>query len=196
MNAAPRAAPAGRMAAVRAPAARASAGRAGPAPAQDAGRSRFYAAQHLLQSLFDRAALAPTITLAGSTVTLPVERHFGDIDAVQCYVEQVLALNWVHRDWPRALTPVTVRPRRGAQAAHYEHGGAVIAIPPAAGGTGWALRELVVLHELAHHLTGTVQPAHGAVFRRSYLALLDGVIGPEAAFVLTVLLADQQLHPG
>lgn len=162
----------------------------------DSARARFYAAAHLLLSLFDRSALAPTVVLAGSTVTLPVERHFGDIDAVQGYVEKVLALNWVRRDWPRALTRVTVRARRGVRAAHYEHHGAVMAIPPAAGGTGWALRELVVLHELAHHLTGTAEPAHGAAFTRSYLALLDGIVGPEAAFLMTVLLADQGLRPG
>ena len=164
--------------------------------ARDADRARFYAAQHLVQALFDRSAAAPTVSLAGSTVTLPVERRFGDISAVQGYVDAVLALDWVRGGWRRSGVHVTVRARRGARAAHHEYDGAVLAIPPAAGGDSWALRELVVLHELAHHLAGAAEPAHGAIFTRAYLALLDGIVGPEAAFLLTVLLADQGIRPG
>lgn len=161
----------------------------------DSTRSRFYAAQHLVQTLFDRSATAPTVIVAGSTVTLPMERHFGDIAGVQSYVDRLLSLDWVRRDWPRARTPVTVRRRRGARSAHYERDGAVMAIPPAAGADGWALRELVVLHEVAHHLAAAAEPAHGAAFTRIYLALLDGIVGAEAAFLMTVTLGDQGLPP-
>ncbi len=66
---------------------------------------------------------------------------------------------------------------------------AEIAIPSAADGR-WALRELVVLHELAHHLDGTTGPAHGRGFVLTLIELVGLVLGPEAAFVYRVVLSD------
>ncbi|MEP6560217.1 MAG: TIGR04338 family metallohydrolase, partial [Nakamurella sp.] len=57
-------------------------------------------------------------------------------------------------------------------------------------GSGWALRELVILHELSHHLAPEIEVAHGGKFVDRMLALVDGVIGPEAAFLLRVTMAD------
>ncbi|MFC8526259.1 TIGR04338 family metallohydrolase [Nocardia sp. NPDC057227] len=151
---------------------------------RDSQRAAVYDAEQLVRGAFERADEFGnrTVEVFGSRLTLPVERRFGSVESVAGYVERVLALNWVRAEWPRAAVPVRVRARRGAGAAHYEPDGAVLAVPV---GRVWALRELVVLHELAHHLApDSAEPAHGPAFCARYLALLDGVVGPEAALLL------------
>ncbi|MEV6096562.1 TIGR04338 family metallohydrolase [Nocardia sp. NPDC051981] len=155
---------------------------------RDAQRSRVYDAEGLVRGMFDRADEfgARTVEVHGSHLTLPIERRFASVESVQAYVDRVLALNWVRARWDGAARPVTVRARAGAQAAHYETAGSVLAVPLHAHGTAWALRELVILHELAHHLEperSGVAP-HGPEFCGRYLELTDGVIGPEAALLL------------
>lgn len=140
--------------------------------------------------MFDRSADYPVVEIAGSRLTLPAERRFGDLTAVQAYVDRVLALNWVREGWPRAAVPVRIRERAGSTRAHYERAGAIMAVPTHRSGSGWALRELVIVHELAHHLGGDVEAAHGGQFVDRLLALVDGVIGPEAALVLRITMLD------
>jgi putative metallohydrolase (TIGR04338 family) len=92
-----------------------------------------------------------------------------------------------------------VRRRNGSGRAHYERrlaGGPVIAVPTHVAGTAWALRELVVLHEIAHHLTDPDVAAHGPEFVTVLLDLVDGVVGPEAAFLLRVCLTDAGARSG
>jgi len=74
---------------------------------RDAQRSRVYDAEHLVHRIFDRSAEFPVIEVVGSRITLPVERKFGSIDAVQRYVDGVLALEWVGRTWPRTSRSLT-----------------------------------------------------------------------------------------
>ena len=150
---------------------------------RDSQRGAVYDAEGLVRAMFDRADERGlrTVEILGSTITLPVERKFGSAASVQDYCDRALALNWVRGTWPRARVSVTVRPRAGNTAAHYERD--TIAVPEDRAGR-WALRELVVLHELAHHLGDGDGPPHGGAFVERYLALVDGVIGPEAAFVL------------
>ncbi|MTE14701.1 TIGR04338 family metallohydrolase [Nocardia aurantiaca] len=155
---------------------------------RDGQRSRVYDAEGLVRGMFDRADEfgTRTVELHGSHLTLPIERRFASVESVQAYVDRVLTLNWVRAQWDRAVIPVTVRARAGAKAAHYETTGSVLAVPLHVRGTAWALRELVILHELAHHLepeTTEVAP-HGPEFCARYLELADGVIGPEAALLL------------
>ncbi len=151
-----------------------------------------YDAEGLVRRMFDRAdeAGSRTVELYGSQITLPVERRFASVASVQSYADRVLALNWVRAQWVRAGEPVTVRARAGASAAHYETEGAVLAVPLHTGGSAWALRELVILHEIAHHLDepGAQRAPHGPEFCARYLELVDGVIGPEAALVLRTSL--------
>lgn len=161
---------------------------------RDSQRSRVYDAEALVRRMFDRAeeSGARTVELYGSRITLPIERKFASVDSVQTYANRVLALNWVRAQWDRATEPLTVRARAGTAAAHYETGRAVLAVPLHAGGTAWALRELVILHELAHHLEPSPGElsAHGPEFCTRYLDLVDGVIGPEAALILRTTLHD------
>jgi putative metallohydrolase (TIGR04338 family) len=157
---------------------------------RDFQRSRVYDAEHLVHRIFDRSVEYPVIEVAGSHLTLPVERKFGSIEAVASYVEQVLALGWVRATWDRARRPVVVRERAGAGQAHYERAGSIMAVPGHRVGSGWALRELVILHELAHHLAESVEIAHGGAFVDRLLTLVDGVVGPEAALLLRVTMLD------
>ena len=160
---------------------------------RDIRRSQVYAAEAQVARIVDSRLDYPTIQLFGSEVVVPDDRKFGDLDSVQRYVDAVLGLNWVIERWPgEAARSVSVRPRRGARRAHYEPATATIALPPFEVGGGWGLRELVVLHELAHHLaepdppnlSDAVEPAHGPEFAATMLTLVGELLGPEAEFLL------------
>ena len=158
---------------------------------KDARRARVYAAEQQVCRVLDRAAGGTsTVDFFGSTLTVPVERRFADLTSVQRWVDAVLGLDAVRSRW-RGVPGCTVRARRGAQRAHYEAPG-VIAVPVT---ERWALRELVMCHELSHHLTDhdrdahwaadeVVEPGHGRRFVDTYVALTDIVIGPEVALLL------------
>ncbi|CAN5405398.1 TIGR04338 family metallohydrolase [soil metagenome] len=158
---------------------------------RDSQRSKVYAAEEFARTLFDRASQhgSRAVEFFGMSLTLPPEARFGSVDAVQRYVDQVLALPAVVDRWSPRHT-LTVRPRRGTTAAHYEShdDGGVIAVPDTS--TQWALRELVVLHEIAHHLC-SAEPAHGPEFASTFCELAALVMGPEAGQVLRVLYDKQ-----
>ena len=159
---------------------------------RDSQRAKVYAAEEFVRTLFDRAAEhgSPVVEFFGTQLTLPPEARFGSVASVQRYVDEVLALPAVRRRWPD-VAPLSVRARRAATAAHYESrdGAGVIAVPDR-DTAGWALRELVVLHEVAHHLCGA-QPPHGPEFVVTSCALAELVMGPEAGHVLRVVYAKE-----
>ncbi|HZU48455.1 MAG TPA: TIGR04338 family metallohydrolase [Mycobacterium sp.] len=159
---------------------------------RDKQRSKVYAAEDFVRTLFDRAAQHGSLAVEffGTQLTLPPEGRFGSVAAVQRYVDDVLALPAVRRRWP-ATPPLTVRSRRAASAAHYENhdGPGVIAVPDR-DTADWAMRELVVLHEVAHHLC-QAQPPHGPEFVDTMCALAELVMGPELGHVLRVVYAKE-----
>jgi len=167
---------------------------------RDTQRSKVYDAERLVRAMFDNANSSSRreVQIHGSTLTLPIERRFASTESVQDYVDRVLALNWVQRTWPEAKSPVTVRRRAGQRAAHYEPTTATIAVPPGKPGEDWAMRELVILHELAHHLApqapngahSSSDSPHGPAFLGRLLTLVSELIGAEAAFVLRSTLHD------
>ena len=152
---------------------------------RDAQRAKVYAAEEFVRRLFDRAAErgSRVVEFFGTQLTLPPEGRFGSVAAVQRYVDDVLAHVGADR-------PLTVRARRGTTAAHYERvdDDATIAVPD--GRSTWALRELVVLHEIAHHLSD-VEPPHGPQFVAMFCELAEAVMGPEVAHVLRVVYAKE-----
>lgn len=158
---------------------------------RDAQRAKVYAAEQFVRTLFDRAAEHgdPVVEFFGARLTLPPEARFGSAESVQRYADEVLSHAAVRQRWP-AATPVRVRARRGVAAAHYERddAGATIAVPE--GRAVWALRELVVLHEIAHHLDGG-DPPHGPAFVDTFCELAGVVMGPEVAHVLRVVYAKE-----
>lgn len=158
---------------------------------RDSQRAKVYAAEEFVRTLFDRTAERgdPVVEFFGTRLTLPPEARFASAEAVQRYVDEVLSHPAVLQRWPGA-GPLRVRPRRGATAAHYERVGdrATVAVPE--GRAAWALRELVVLHEIAHHLTES-DPPHGPEFVATFGELAATVMGPEAGHVLRVVYAKE-----
>jgi len=158
---------------------------------RDTQRSKVYAAEEFVRKLFDRASERGNRALDffGTNVTLPPEGKFGSVDAVQRYVNDVLAHPAVRARWSD-LPPVTVRGRRGETAAHYEWtpDSATVAVPDRE--TTWALRELVVLHELAHHVA-QADPPHGPLFVATFCDLAAAVMGAEVGYVLRVVYAKE-----
>ncbi|MGB5148568.1 MAG: TIGR04338 family metallohydrolase [Mycobacterium sp.] len=156
---------------------------------RDTQRAKVYAAEDFVRTLFDRAAQHGTgaIDFFGTALTLPPEARFGSVDAVRRYVDDVLALPAVRDRWPGA-GKVAVRSRRGLTAAHYESTPATIAVPDRS--TSWALRELVVLHEIAHHLAADGAP-HGREFVGAMTELAGWVMGPEVQHVLWVVYSKE-----
>ena len=151
---------------------------------RDDQRSRVYAAESTVRRQLDFAASgARTIRVAGSVLTVPAEQVFRDLPAVRRYASRLTATAQFAQRWPEAAA-VAFRPRRGAQRAHYDRPAHVIALPPAERGGSWALRELVVLHELAHALTAGADPPHGPGFAAAFLDLVEIAAGPEVAFLL------------
>ncbi len=151
---------------------------------RDHTKTRAYHAEWQLQRMLDRQLDCPTVVVAGSTITLPAERKFGDLESIQRYVDAVLALPSVQARWPeRAVRPVRVQRRPRDDAAHYRMG--VIAIPDH--GRRWAMREVTVLHELAHHLDDSHGPAHGKTMQATLVDLLAIAMGDEVGFLMRVL---------
>ena len=164
---------------------------------RDRQRAKVYDAENLVHRIFDRSADFPVIEVAGSRLTLPVERHFATLAAVQAYVDAVLALPTVRQSWPRAAVPVAVRERRGQHQADYQRLTATLAVPLHAGNRAWALRELVILHELSHHLASADdEEPHGPEFTERLIALAGHVIGEEAGFLLQTTMWDRGVRIG
>ncbi len=145
-----------------------------------------YAAEAQVARMLERGRGGPaTVDFFGSTLTLPPERRFADLDSVGRWVDAVLDLAPVRARWP-ATPGCRVRARRGDARAHYEPPGQ-IAVPV---DERWALRELVLCHELAHHLAfhdpavPMDAPGHGREFVDAYVSVVDAVMGGEVALVL------------
>lgn len=138
---------------------------------------QLYAAEDSLLFLLDNDG---PVQFLGSTLTLPVERRFGDLAGVRRYLTELRRRDWGHPDVPSPK----VRLRKGHTRATWEAG--TIALPDGTGDRGWAMREVVVLHEYAHHVTWHEYglTGHGAPFQEVYLDLLHHAVGPEAAFVV------------
>lgn len=157
---------------------------------RDDQRHKVYAAENILARLYTNTVSAqnPVVTINGVTVTLPPEAKFGSVESIQAYVDRVMAMPAVQEAHPvRSQLPVRVRARRGAKAAHCDRALREIAIPDKRDGV-WAMRELVVLHELAHHLAP--RGGHGPHFVDTLLTLFTLVLGPETGLIARMIFAD------
>ncbi|MBK5305926.1 MAG: TIGR04338 family metallohydrolase [Frankiaceae bacterium] len=166
-------------------------------PPRDAQRSRVYRAEDDWSARLDAARRgAPLATVAGSSVLLPTELRFGELAAARSYAARVLGLPPVGALAGPIAAP-ELRPRRGQRAAHWEPPG-VIALPIPEHGVPWALRECVLLHELAHHVAETAGLAsgHRAPYPAVLLVLVGAALGDEAAFALRVAYAEHEVEVG
>ena len=149
---------------------------------RDTHRSRVYGAELMLRGIYDSGG---AVTLQGIPLQLEPEDRFTSLADVQVFVDRVIS----HPGVIEALGPhprITVRERKGETKAHYEYDTNQIAINTT--GTGWGLRELVVLHELAHAYTPGHR--HGPAFTDALLTLVGIIIGPQAALALRLALED------
>ena len=152
---------------------------------RDSQRARVYAAEDAWALQLDAARRgAPRAVVAGSSVLLPTELHFGTLEAAQSYADGHVG----------DLPPVRLRTRRGQGRAHWEAPG-TIALPVPEHGQPWALRESVLLHELAHHAAFHSHELadHGPTYRACMLDLVGQALGPEAALALRVAYGEAGL---
>lgn len=153
---------------------------------RDTGRERVYQAEFMLRGIYETIGATgnPVVELDGISLTMPPEARFASVESVQAYCDRVLAL--IGHD-----QPVIVRERQGTAKAHYEWTGrgGVIAVPVV--GSRWALREIVVLHELSHHLAPGAK--HGPGFVTVMKDLLGRVMGPEVGLAYQILCTHQEV---
>ena len=166
---------------------------------RDSQRSRVYRAEQAWAARLDAARCgAGLATVAGSAVLLPAERRFGTLRSAADYAARVLALPEAIAQWGALPAPI-LRLRAGANHAHWEPPG-VIALPVPVHGEPWALRESVLLHEVAHHVASQVHVdrriGHGPGFPATLLALVALALGEEAALALRVAYGDERVEVG
>lgn len=148
---------------------------------KDFQRQRVYDAEAVVERALDFAARgASTIVLHNSTLVLPQEVRFGDLPAAQRYVDQVMSTDW-YRNGPYNQQPVTVVKRKGDAMAHYTPGTSTIHLPQPRNAAHWASRELILLHELAHH---NAFDHHGPRFAATHLSLVRQAMGEEVGMLL------------
>jgi len=164
---------------------------------RDAQRARVYRAEDDWAARLDAARRGATLaTVGGSDLLLPAELRFGSLTAATEYAASVLTLPEVVAVAGPLPVP-ELRPRRGQRAAHWEPPG-VIALPVPRHGEPWALRETVLLHELAHHVAETTGLAvgHRAPYPALVLLVVSAALGEEAAFALRVAYGDHGVDVG
>ncbi|TXI88297.1 MAG: TIGR04338 family metallohydrolase [Chryseobacterium sp.] len=153
---------------------------------RDAQQSAVYSAEQLITALMDSPHAEDTPTAFHGSTLPPIEqdRKFADIASVQRYVDALNTLNWGYSS-SDGVPPVMVRNRKGSAKAHWEFPN-VIAIPFGRNG-GWACREMVVLHEYAHHAAFHLhgETTHGEWFQKIHCDLVRNAVGGVAGLLLT-----------
>ena len=161
----------------------------------DRERRRTYDAEHIVRAI---SAAGGPVELYGTTVQWPVELRFGELDHVQAYVADVMAREWFTRAYPHAAkVPVRVRHRKGDRFAHYDAAFREIAVNAPSNKVGWGMREIVVLHELAHHVISLEDfegEPHGSWFRGVFVHLVREALGAEAGWILQMTYIDAGLR--
>ena len=150
-------------------------------------RESVYQAERQVFRVLERPG---AVDFFGSQLTIAPEVWFKNIDEIQNFVDE--AITAIASDWV-GITPLKVRRRKGQTKAHYEYNNHTIAIPTE---TNWAMREMVVLHEIAHHLTWFDAPnveAHGLEYVANYLFLVSHFMGDEVALLLTAAFDGKEI---
>lgn len=161
---------------------------AGPEPAEWAEETTaLYAAEDRLIRWVEDGS----VRLEGTTWLPEPDPLFRDVKEVARFCDTACDRLGVPR--------VEVRPRQGPTQAEYRGPLMEIAVPPAEVGGAWALRGIVVVHELAHHLVavgGRCEGGpHGATFRLRLTHALDLLGFPVQARLLGLALATDHAAP-
>lgn len=117
----------------------------------------------------------------GSTWTISNERKFETINEVQVYVDALISSTSFQSAFPnlkkRILVKASKKTDKVIEADAWSHSRTLIEIPEHSGTwRSWAMRELIVLHEVAHCVTPK-RDGHGENFRKTYFDLLSFVYG-------------------
>lgn len=145
----------------------------------------YYDAEFEIRFMLEHAYEARTVHAYGSTVVLPDERKFGRVENVNEYLWKVAEL------LDLGEPPLAVY-KQGRKDAHYNALQRTIHLPPHLGSHhSWAMREIVVLHEYAHHLSREERESHGPIFCGAFVFLVEHCIGPEVAFLLRCAFAER-----
>ncbi|HYG93800.1 MAG TPA: TIGR04338 family metallohydrolase [Nocardioides sp.] len=161
----------------------------------DPDKKAVYVAEDQLAAWLDATTPErPTVTVDGEAYAPEPDPRFTEPTAAGAFVDKVLEhLHSSEKKYDgRELVPVAVRPRAGSRMAHYEPATLTIALPPFEVGGRWALRGLVVLHEIAHHLADEV--GHGPRWRATFLRLLEDIGRPVTAQLLQLAYAQEGLE--
>lgn len=154
---------------------------------RDFQRAKVYAADQQMRRMLDRQHEFPLVTVAGSRITVPLERKFGTLEQIQEYVDTLTARSWPGYEWAQG-EHVQVVKRHGTEAAHYNVGKIHVAdFTDNKRLTRWALRQFVICHEFAHHLA-TQKAKHGPEFVQAFRMLVTDQMGPEAGLMFNVLM--------
>lgn len=153
----------------------------------------FYRVEDVIHDMVDRANAAGdrTVDLFGSQLQLPEERRFGNLEGVQRYVDSVRELDWVRREWPERasvglrVVPRQMKPGRGERLPVLYTDGRLSMPGDDLRGSEEYRRELIVLHELAHHFAHGIETSHhGPEFLDVYARLVENIIGPEMRLLM------------
>lgn len=169
--------------------------RSGESMARDTLRAKVYAAESQVREAMESAVTAGAIDFFGSLLPPPVERRFGNLDEVEIYLRDCCVADEFRNLFGDMSVP-QLRDRAGDDQAHYEFDTEMIALPSE---SEWAMRELVVLHELAHHVVGLRRPEaahHGDYFAAVYCALVHNNLGGAAGLMLRAAFDGQGIAVG
>ena len=164
---------------------------------RDRGRSAVYAAEDQISRLLDRGG---EVDFFGSRLHVPMQRRFGNLDSVRLYLDALRSMAWGHGETPRPDVVSTQSERAAKWVAPN-----TIRIPES---SRWAMTEMVILHEYAHHAAyhagsgagaapspgGTSggdagsRAGHGREFRHVFIDLVSNAIGAEVGLLLTAAL--------
>ena len=138
--------------------------------------------RHLLETAEKREVWS--YDFYGHKMQLPRERNFADVESIQRYVAAVCDLSQVRATFPSLRTPEVVE-RRGGRFADYVPLKNQIRIHTRERNQRWAMREVVVLHELAHACSPG--DSHGKNFRGAFVYLVGEAMGPELATIMSAM---------
>jgi len=157
-------------------------------------KEKIYQVEFALRDILDVANEGDrTYRIAGMELTMPVEYKFGELDHIQKYANAVIR-DYNGRHGTRHKKVRVVEGRKSLhRKAYYTHSMARITLPQRDRGS-WAWRQVVVLHEIAHHLASC--HGHGVEFARVMLDLLENYVGPQAGLVYMILLDKEGITIG
>ena len=138
-----------------------------------------YKAENYIRFLADEARKQDnglvSAQILGSTFNIPMDRTFGDIESVRRYAN--IVIQRMSHKYPRMAGVKISQQARMKAKSYYRPSTHEIVL---AGNVGadlnrWAMRELVVLHELAH-AAAPVGESHGAKFTAIFSELLEEML--------------------